>query len=63
MPLIKIKIFNKFFACRSREFAAGINASLEYVTMFISNKTYLDLEVAFSIPGVTLFYGVIGFIG
>lgn len=58
-----LKLLCTCFIHRSREFAAGISASLEYVTMFISNKTYLDLEAAFSMPGVSMFYGAFGFVG
>lgn len=52
-----------YFINRSREFSAGASASLQYVTMFVSNKTYLDLESALSMPGVTILYGAFGLVG
>lgn len=46
---------------RTRVLAGGIAGSINYFLGFIAKKTYLDLEIALSMPGVTLLYcGICG---
>lgn len=48
---------------RSRGSASGIVAALCYVMVFISTKTYLDLEHALGMPGIVFLYGAVGVVG
>lgn len=48
---------------RSRGFATGITAAGNYVLQFISTKTYYNLEVWLSLPGVAWLYGSVAVIG
>lgn len=43
--------------------ATGIAAAVNYLLAFVATKTYLDLEMTLSMPGVTLFYCIISVIG
>lgn len=54
-----------FISCalRTRGVATGITGAVNYFGQFIALKTYLDLESSFSLPGVSIFYGVICVIG
>lgn len=38
-------------------------AAVNYLLAFAATKTYYDLETFLSLPGVILFYGIIGIIG
>lgn len=44
---------------RSRGMATGLSAALNYLLGFVSTKSYYDLEMFLSMPGVTLFYCII----
>ena len=48
---------------RSRGIASGIAAALYYLLGFIAKKTYYDMEVSMSLPGITLFFCIISLIG
>lgn len=48
---------------RSRAFASGLVAGLNYLLAFAATKTYYDLEVLLSLPGVICLYGVVGVLG
>lgn len=52
-----------FIFKRSRALASGLVAAINYILAFIATKTYYNLEMTLSIPGVICFYGVIGVIG
>lgn len=52
-----------FRTYRNRSLACGITAALHYVMSFVTTKTYFNLESALSLPGVILFYGVMGMVG
>lgn len=53
-----------FIYCfRSRAFASGLVAAVNYLLAFAATKTYYDLEMFLSLPGVLLLYGIIGIIG
>uniref|UniRef100_A0A182JVE9 Major facilitator superfamily (MFS) profile domain-containing protein n=1 Tax=Anopheles christyi TaxID=43041 RepID=A0A182JVE9_9DIPT len=56
-------LLSEVFPFRNRSLACGITAALHYVMSFVTTKTYFNLESAFSLPGVILFYGVMGIIG
>uniref|UniRef100_A0A182VVZ1 Major facilitator superfamily (MFS) profile domain-containing protein n=1 Tax=Anopheles minimus TaxID=112268 RepID=A0A182VVZ1_9DIPT len=56
-------LLSEVFPFRNRSLACGITAALHYVMSFVTTKTYFNLESAFSLPGVILFYGVMGMIG
>lgn len=56
-------LLSEVFPFRNRSLACGITAALHYVMSFVTTKTYFNLESAFSLPGVILFYGVMGAIG
>lgn len=43
--------------------ATGITAASNYLFAFAATKTYLNLEMTLSMPGVTLFYCIISVIG
>lgn len=51
------------FLFRSRSFLCGIATANQYVLASISVKTYYNIESWLSLPGATLFYGVISLIG
>lgn len=55
--------YNIIFLFRSRAFASGLAAAANYILAFFATKTYFDLEMLLSLPGVICFYGVIGVIG
>lgn len=52
-----------FVSFRSRAFASGLVAAVNYMLAFAATKTYYDLETFLSLPGVILFYGIIGIFG
>uniref|UniRef100_A0AAG5D5T8 Major facilitator superfamily (MFS) profile domain-containing protein n=1 Tax=Anopheles atroparvus TaxID=41427 RepID=A0AAG5D5T8_ANOAO len=56
-------LLSEVFPFRNRSLACGITAALHYVMSFVTTKTYFNLESAFSLPGVILFYGLMGIIG
>ncbi|XP_052868649.1 facilitated trehalose transporter Tret1-like [Anopheles cruzii] len=56
-------LLSEVFPFRNRSLACGITAALHYVMSFVTTKTYFNLESALSLPGVILFYGVMGLIG
>lgn len=59
-----VNIFTSFAQYfRSRAFASGLVAAVNYLLAFAATKTYYDLETFLSLPGVILFYGIIGIIG
>lgn len=55
--------FPSFIPHRSRAYATGLVAALSYLFAFIGTKTFYNLEVWLTLPGVIYLYGVIGFIG
>lgn len=50
-------------SCRSRGFATGIAAAANYCMQFVATKTYYNLEMGLSLPGVASFYAVIAVMG
>ncbi|EAA01784.5 AGAP001236-PA [Anopheles gambiae str. PEST] len=56
-------LLSEVFPFRNRSLACGITAALHYVMSFVTTKTYFNLESALSLPGVILFYGVMGMVG
>lgn len=50
-------------ANRSRAFASGLAASVNYLLAFAGTKTYFDLENILSLPGVIGLYGLVGVVG
>ncbi|XP_055542460.1 facilitated trehalose transporter Tret1-like [Wyeomyia smithii] len=56
-------LLSEVFPFKNRSLACGITAALNYVMTFVTTKTYFNLESAFSLPGVILFYGICGSIG
>ncbi|XP_035776350.1 facilitated trehalose transporter Tret1-like [Anopheles albimanus] len=56
-------LLSEVFPFRNRSLACGITAALHYVMSFVTTKTYFNLESSLSLPGVILFYGVMGLIG
>lgn len=55
--------FNQMFFCRSRGFATGLTAAVNYVMAFIATKTYYNLETWLGLQYVTCLYGAIGILG
>lgn len=51
------------FLFRSRGIATGVTAAGCYVMAFIASKTYYNLETFLSLPGVSMFYAIVGLIG
>lgn len=49
--------------CRVRGVAAGLSAALDYALSFICTKTYYNLEIALSMPGITLLNCIISGFG
>lgn len=61
-----ISMFHCFFFLsnfRARGMAAGISAAINYIMAFVATKTYYNLEMLLSMPGITLFYCVIASMG
>lgn len=56
-------LLSEVFPFKSRGIATGLTAGLNYVMLFISIKTYLNLENWLSLYGVVWFYGGIGIMG
>ncbi|XP_055607908.1 facilitated trehalose transporter Tret1-like [Uranotaenia lowii] len=56
-------LLSEVFPFKYRSLACGITAALNYTMTFVTTKTYFNLESAFSLPGVILFYGICGCIG
>lgn len=52
-----------FFSNRSRGVATGLAAATNYILAFAATKSYYNLETTLSMPGVSLLYGIIGFLG
>lgn len=52
-----------FFWFRSRSFLVGLAKATQYVLTSFATKTYYNVEMWLSLPGATLFYGSISFIG
>lgn len=48
---------------RLRSFLCGLTLALRYVFAALATKTYYNVEMWLSLPGVILFYAVIGAIG
>lgn len=48
---------------RSRGIASGVAISVHYIFNFIGNKIYYNLETALSLPGISLMYTCITFLG
>lgn len=48
---------------RMRSFLCGISMAMRYALVSATTKTYYDVETALSLPGATLFYASISFIG
>lgn len=48
---------------RSRGIASGLAAALTYILGSIAKKTYYNLEISLSMPGVTLLYCIIAAVG
>lgn len=49
--------------CRTRGLATAISVALNYALTFVATKTYYNLEVTFSLPGVTLLNCVFAILG
>ncbi|XP_055305860.1 facilitated trehalose transporter Tret1-like [Sitodiplosis mosellana] len=60
MPWI---LLSEMFPFKSRGIASGMAAAFYYLLGFIAKKTYYDLEVSMSLPGITLFYCIISLFG
>lgn len=56
-------LLSEVFPFKSRGYATGIAAGINYMMAFVATKTYYNLESILSMPGVTLFYGFIGVVG
>lgn len=63
--LNKFSSSNRIFCSvnRSRAYAAGFVAAFSYIIAFVASKSYYNLEVAISLPGVTCLYGSFGLLG
>ncbi len=51
------------FIYRTRAFAAGISAAINYIMAFITTKTYYNLEKSLTLFGVITLYAVIDVLG
>lgn len=51
------------FTFRSRGFATGITAALNYAMTFVTTKTYYNLEISLGLYGVIWFYGFCDILG
>lgn len=49
--------------CRTRGLATAISVALNYALNFVATKSYYNLEVTFSLPGVTLMNCVFAILG
>lgn len=53
-------MMSEIFPFKSRSFYCGIVAAENQLLAFFATKTYYDLEAWLSLPGVILFYGMLG---
>lgn len=51
------------FSVKSKAFATGLVATILYLSMFLSSKSFYILETLMTLPGLGIFYGGIGLIG
>lgn len=56
-----IKLFS--LASRTRAYATGLCAACNYIMQFVATKSYYNLELALSVPGVAVLYGFIALFG
>ncbi|PSN58488.1 hypothetical protein C0J52_00818, partial [Blattella germanica] len=56
-------LLSEVFPFRTRGLSGGVSAAGCYVFLFLSSKTYLDVERSFSLAGGFLFYGAISCVG
>ncbi|XP_037050613.1 facilitated trehalose transporter Tret1-like isoform X2 [Bradysia coprophila] len=56
-------LLSEVFPFKSRGFATGITAAINYLLTFISVKTYLNFETWFTLSGIMWIYGVAGLFG
>lgn len=48
---------------RTRAYATGLTAAFNYVMQFVATKTYYNLEMILSVPGVAILYGLVALFG
>ncbi|XP_031629200.1 facilitated trehalose transporter Tret1-like [Contarinia nasturtii] len=56
-------LLSEMFPFKSRGIGSGIAAAMHFIFGFISRRTYYDLETTLSLPGVSLLFACISFIG
>jgi len=56
-------LLSEVFPFKSRAYAIGLVAGINFILAFIGSKSYYNLEVAISLAGVTCVYGVFGIVG
>ena len=56
-------LLSEVFPFRTRGLSGGVSAAGCYVFLFLSSKTYLDVEHSFNLFGAFLFYGTISCVG
>ncbi|XP_055716571.1 facilitated trehalose transporter Tret1-like [Phlebotomus papatasi] len=56
-------LLSEVFPFKSRATSAGIVAALCYIMIFISTKTYLNLERSLGLDGTIWFYGIVAVLG
>lgn len=61
--LIPFMMLSELFPFKSRCFASGLTAAINYISMFCATKSFYDIERWLSLPSALLLYGSIGTIG
>lgn len=56
-------LMGELFPNEHRASAAGLSAAIGYVQGFVPNKIFLSLASSITLPGVFLFYSILGFLG
>lgn len=60
---IPLMMFGELFPFNTRSLATGITTAINFIVLFVANKTFVNVESVFSLPGALAVYGIIGAIG
>lgn len=56
-------LVSEFYSYDLRNYASGLSGAIAYVFSFLSNKTFLTMNLSWTLPGTFLYYAASGIVG
>lgn len=59
---VPVMMFSELFPFKTRTLASGCTMAISFIIVFISHKSFINVEDLLSLPGAMIAYGVVGLV-